>query len=197
MSTAWTLQDLVDLNSGEPGRPLTLHVPTGLLLDTSRCQMIERQIRGASEGGAWEIVPARAVAASSIPKEPGIYMFVWRPSLTFIRSKPNSPYSPRFVLYIGRAGGEESRQTLHSRFKTYRKYLGSDPQALWSEAHLGKRVDRLSCFLSLEPIEYWFIVCSNAADIREIEARLIAVLNPPINRKREPILKVGNSRSAF
>ena len=196
MSNPWMLSDLLGLNAGDSGRSLTLEMPTGLLLDRARCRMIQMLIEKASQG-SWEVLPATSASVASVPPSPGVYMFVWHPTLTFCRSDPHADQTLRFILYVGKTGGSTSKATLKSRFKDYRQYFGSSPESLWSGAALTNRRSRLRCFLSLEPLEYWFLACNSTSHIDEIEARLQSVLNPPINKKREPILRVGSSRSAF
>ena len=195
--SSWTLSDLIDLNAGDAGRPLTWEVPAGLLLDRPRCRMIQLLVSRAAVDGAWEVLPATLASASSVPRCPGIYMFVWSPALSLMRSEPHQNEQLRFILYVGKAGGNDSASTLQTRFRSYTSYFGSNPELLWSTEPLRSRSSRMKCFLSLEPLEYWFLACDSASNIDEIEARLLSVLNPPINKKKEPILRARAPRKAF
>ena len=197
MSTSWKLSELISLNAGDEGRLLSLELPVGLLLDTERCHLIQRQIHDAAAGGAWEVLPATPASGSSVPRSPGVYMFVWRPPLTLTRHEPHDSQQLLYVLYVGRAGGPDSSSTLHQRYKNYIRYFASDPKSLWSNQPLDSRDARMKCFLSLEPLEYWFLSCAATSTIHEIEARLQSVLNPPLNARRERVLRAGPSRKAF
>ena len=197
MSTSWKLSDLVSLNAGGVGRLLSLELPVGLLLDAERCRLIQRLINDAATEGAWEVLPAKSTSVSSVPRSPGVYMFVWRPPLTLARSSPHDSQQLRYVLYVGKAGGPASYSTLRQRFKNYIRYFASDPKSLWSNKPLDSRDSRMKCFLSLEPLEYWFLSCAATNTILEIEARLQSVLNPPLNARRERVLRAGPPRKAF
>lgn len=197
MSNSWPLSDLISLNAGGVGRQLPLKLPIGLLLDTDRCRLMQRLIADAASDGAWEVLPAASTSQASVPDLPGVYMFVWCPPLTLTRSSPHSNQQLRYVLYVGKAGGPEYKNTLRQRFKTYIKYFSSNPELLFSNDPLPSREARMRCYLSLEPLEYWFLACESTDTIRDIEARLQALLNPPINKRRERILRAGPSQKAF
>ena len=124
MATGWKLLDLISLNAGERGRQLRLELPIGLLIDEGRCLRVQRQMDDVAAGGKWEILPAASNSLGSVPQSPGVYMFVWYPTLTFCRSKPNQDQRLRFVIYVGMVGDGTSSETLRDRFKKYRKYFG-------------------------------------------------------------------------
>ena len=195
----WNLHDLMKLNVGQPGRLLKLELPIGRLLDKGHAEMVQKLLTDSASDGAWEMLPAKSHSASSVPRSPGVYMFVWCPPLTLECSRTfyldNLTF--RQVLYIGKAGGLVSRGTLQERFKTYIKHFGNDPRLLWSNESLRNRSSKLNCFLSLEPLEYWFLVCKDESDVVEIEKNLIRLLNPPINKKEKTFLKQGKPQAAF
>ena len=193
-----TLSDFINLNAGAVGRHLQLSFPTGLLLNRDHCQMIERRIHDLSADGAWEVLQASTHSLSNIPKTRGVYMFVWRPTLRFVRSDPHGDHQLMVVLYVGGAGGHGKTGTLHSRFKgEYQYYIGAEPGAIWSSNSLDTRRARMRCYLSLEPLEYWFLTCGTAENVNEIESRLQSLLTPPLNVRIERILRTGAPRAAF
>ena len=190
------LDDLISLNAGAQGRHLPCLIPIGMMINSKRCEAFQRQIETAADG-KWEVLPAKAASASSVPKLPGIYMFVWHPTLVLTRSQPHSDYPLRYILYVGSTGADDSAGTLRERYRTYVPHFEANPRSLWTDEALKSRNARLDCFLSLIPLEFWFLACAEANLIDEIEARLIEFLNPPINARKEPVLRPTSTRTAF
>ena len=112
--------------------------------------------------GPWEVLRATPSLWQQLPDSPGLYMFLFVSSLSLQREPPGAPFSPAWVLYVGRAGCDGSRGTLRSRYKSeYQKYVGADPEILWSNKPAENRVERVARCLAVWPLQFWFtVVCS-------------------------------------
>jgi hypothetical protein len=123
-------------------------------------------------------------------------MFVFESHLAF--KMEHAEYRPAWVLYVGRAGGNGSRATLRQRFKNeYSSYLRGSAEQLWSKSRATSRRERLSRYLSMYPIQYWFAVIGSPEAIPLLEDRLLKLLCPPLNDRDLPRLKRGPSVPAF
>lgn len=153
------------------------------LIDIVHCEAISKLLR---EGGArWERAMATPTLGDSLPAERGLYMFVWCPQLTLEIENPRSKFCPSWVLYVGKAGVEGgTHDTIQHRYVSeYSKYVGSDPSSLWDTPAADDRHARLGRYLSLRPLEHWFLPLKNPKDISHLERNLIRILNPPVNRQ--------------
>lgn len=153
------------------------------LIDIVHCEAISKLLR---EGGArWECAPATRTLGDSLPAERGLYMFVWCPPLTLEMESPRSKYRPSWVLYVGKAGVEGgTHDTIQQRYVSeYSKYVGSDPNCLWDKPTTDDRHARLGRYLSLRPLEHWFLPLKNPKEITHLERSLIRIFNPPVNRQ--------------
>lgn len=167
-----------------------------LLMDSAFCQGLDRIIH--KPGLMWEKRKATDGLGASLPDMPGLYMFVWRPEFTL---RFDAGYTERFawVLYIGKAGKEEGKtDTIRHRYVgEYSKYVGRDPSCLWDSHAAKDREDRLSRYLTLRPLEYWFLTVDDVRDILILERKLIRLLRPPLNQQHGPKVRLGKPVPAF
>ncbi|WP_406498171.1 hypothetical protein OG936_27375 [Streptomyces sp. NBC_00846] len=137
----------------------------------------------------WERLTAVESITGSIPDEPGLYMFVWRPAIRLAMADLTEGGFHQ-VLYIGHAGGAgELGNTLRNRFKDYRKHLRGNPEDLWTREPPTTRAGRLTHYLALHPLEFWFATVDERSVIKNLEDRLIHLYNPPINIQGGPKLR--------
>ncbi|MCP4119074.1 MAG: hypothetical protein GY737_27465 [Desulfobacteraceae bacterium] len=101
------------------------------------------------------------------------------------------------VLYIGKAGGDNSSNNLKKRYNSeYSKIIQKHPEFHWSNSELKTRSERLKQVLNLWDIEYWFVVFNDNRHIARIEKALIKLYNPPANKVWTKY-KVGKPIDAF
>lgn len=148
----------------------------------------------ADLGNGWEVFEATERLWERLPDQPGLYMFVWRPWFRFTMmetavAETTRPDSTSQILYIGQAGSStnDTGNTLRLRYKSYRKFIRSDPNGLWA-APPTLRISRptLLEYLALRPLEYWFTVVEDRSTIKGLEARLLNMFNPPLNQAGLP-----------
>ncbi len=125
-------------------------------------------------------------------------MFVWRPLLTLEIDNPPQTFRPSWVLYVGKAGEEGgTHDTIQHRYVSeYSKYVGKDPSCLWENSSLDDRHARLGKYLSVRPLEYWFLLMESPRDIIHFERSLIKILNPPVNRQYGVMLRATTTGPA-
>lgn len=135
----------------------------------------------------WESYPLGANIFQLLPEEPGLYMFVWKPSALRFRTDSNTLYFNK-VLYLGKAS-----VSLKDRFRNeYRRIIeAASPELFWDDAGVDSREMRLRRIFSLTPIDIWFcrVAVNNVNLIDNLETRLITLINPPgnIQRKLKPL----------
>lgn len=166
------------------------------LIDIDHCEAISKILRGV--GTRWECRSATAALAESLPAIRGLYMFVWCPRLSLEIESPRSAFCPKWVVYVGKAGGEGgTHDTIRDRYRSeYSRYVGSDPKSLWRSPSKDDRSERLARFLSLRPLEYWFLEIKQAEEIPHLERALIKILNPPVNRQHGTTLRAVETEPA-
>ena len=182
----------------EPALLLQFQPAIELLMDSQHCKALDKIIY--EPGMRWERKKAVATLGSSIPDEKGLYMFVWRPELIFRFSAAPEIEQFSWVLYVGKAGTEEGKSdTLRSRYvNEYSKYVGKDASCLWGNSVPVDREQRLSCYLTLRPLEYWFLPIATVKDIPVLERRFIRLLRPPLNLQHSgPRIRPGKTMPAF
>ncbi|MFG2716880.1 hypothetical protein ACGFW5_01015 [Streptomyces sp. NPDC048416] len=157
------------------------------MLDVPAHRLLQDDLK--RHASPWETLTAVESIASSIPDEPGLYMFVWRPAIKLVMAD-RSEGSFHQVLYIGHAGGAgELGNTLRNRFKDYKKHLRGNPEDLWIREPPTTREGRLTHYLALHPLEFWFATVDDRSMIKNLEDRLIHLYNPPINIQGGPKLR--------
>ena len=187
----------------ETTHPISFEPCLERLMDSSECLALTEILHG--EGLKWERKPATSTLWSMLPDERGIYMFVWCPDLTFRFESPQDIAATdyerlRWVLYVGKAGVEEGKSdTLKQRYRSgYSKYVGQDPSPLWNRrpAENTRREELLARYLTVRPLEFWYLLFEDPEDIRMLEKRLIKTLNPPLNKQHGRRLIPGKPEPA-
>ncbi len=182
----------------EPAVRLNFTPSIELLIDSRFCKGLDKLI--CPQGGPkWERRQAVETLGASLPDERGLYMFVWRPEFVFRFAA--APDTERFcwALYVGKAGIEEGKNdTIRTRYLSeYAKYVGRDASCLWADPPPADREQRLSRYLTLRPLEYWFLTLSTVRDIELFERKLIRLLQPPLNFQHGPKIRPGKTIPAF
>lgn len=188
MTSVEIVRKTLSRNRTKPAIGLIQEIPISLQMDIDFCGAIEEEI--GKHGEKWERRKATASLGEHIPAKNGIYMFVLESQLGF-QSAVGGIFKPAWIIYIGRAGNEVSQRTLKDRYKgEYSKYIGGDPDILWSDSAVNSRAERLKKYLSIYPLWYWYCVVDDRTKICDIEDNLIKIFNPPLN-------KVGKARLTF
>ena len=185
------LKDELALRRSGAGKTpsIDLRLPVDPLADADHCASITARLRAA--GQLWERHVAHPNLAAMLPKKSGLYMFVWRPGLRFCVANERAPWqeggkapskdgieSFAYVLYVGKAG-DGSANSIKGRYQNgYSKYIGKNPDRLWDGPETS-REDRLRRYLSLEPLEFWYMVVEDPAMISPLESALLMALSPP------------------
>ena len=192
------LQSAISFHKGEASPLLELHLKLADLSDDTHCRTVAERLRQTCSAG-WEVlqIPSGQSAAPGLPRDPGLYMFVWHPTF-LLDMAAGGTHRFMHVLYVGVAGPRGSRGTIRSRFEgEYVKYIDGNPDALWSNAPCDDRVSRLSRYLTLRPLELWYICADEVDGLSGLESRLINILNPPLNRKGRGRLRPAGRSRAF
>ena len=149
------------------------------------------------EHGSWEIMRATPSLGDRIPARTGLYMFVFRSHLSL--ALPNgATHRPTWVLYVGRAGSADSQRTLKDRYRgEYCKYVAGDPEQLWLADSDRTRASTLKKYLSIWPLEYWYLIVDDRAKVPLLEDRLIKLFSPPLNRLGRLRVATGEPKPAF
>lgn len=193
---AKTLEALVAEQRDNPSPVLDLQVPLLRLLDSHGTTHLMDKVRSVASSG-WEVAMATERLWQSLPKQPGLYMFVWRPEFRFHMGQHDRPDSLSYILYVGQSGRGLSAQTLADRYKDYRKYLSGSPEKLWEPSPVETRQTKLARFLTLRPLEHWCCVVPNSAEVDLLEDQLIKLFNPPLNGPRSPRVRPRPPQPAF
>lgn len=180
----------------EPASPLQFEPCLELLMDNDYCQILSQSI--FDTGASWERLRAVSSLATRIPDDPGVYMFVWSPEFTIRFAAPPEQAGFRWVLYVGRAGGlDGGTGTLRQRYANeYSKYVAQDPSRVWDSEAATTRTDRLKRYLTLRPLEYWYLPLKDPQEIQYLERRLIRLFGPPLNHQGKR-LRLGKPTPAF
>jgi hypothetical protein len=172
----------------EASPALNLQLGIAMMLDIPAHKVLQDDLAG--HASPWERAIAVESLADSLPHEAGLYMFVWCPAIQ-LTVADGSQRSFHQALYIGQAGGAAQRgNTLRNRFKDYKKHLRGNPERLWTEEPPTARADRLTYYLALRPLEFWFATVEDRSKIQNLENRLINLYNPPLNNRSRPRLRV-------
>ena len=188
---------LVHKYRDEPASVLPFTPCIEKLIDAEHCKQIGSLLH--QNGARWERHKATNSLYNTLPAVRGVYMFVWRPCLT-LKLDPNGEIQlVTFVLYVGKAGVDGGvSDTIKSRYQSeYSKYIAKDASALWDQSIAETREDRLEKYLTLRPLEYWFLPVERVKDIPQMEKQLIKMLRPPLNTQHGIRLRPGKSEPAF
>ena len=180
----------------QPCYELGFSYDPGIALDQEFCSELEDSLYKL--GGCWERLPATKETYKRIPEFSGLYMFVWNP---FFRLRSESNYfNTRRILYVGKSNTPS--MTLKTRYRSeYSKITGDDYAVHWVMEKPKNRNDRLTKYLNLDDLEYWFLTseCVNE-EIDRLEIDLIKLFNPPANlhgRSKAIRVKPLKSKDAF
>ena len=188
------LKQLLQERRDEEACNLHFNPRLDLLMNSDYCNSLNNLIH--RQGAIWERMLATPALGAMLPNEPGIYMFVWKPvlSLRFIASPESEQFT--WVLYIGKSGTEGSTTaTIRQRYLgEYNKYVGKNAVCLWDVADPQNREEKLSRFLTLRPLEFWYLTMNNASEILRLETKLIRVLRPPLNKQHAVTLRSGKKQ---
>lgn len=188
-------QKFIRTRRDEPAPPLHFAPALERLLDTGLCDSVAHIMK--SQGLCWERYSAYDTLDTQLPSERGVYMFVWRPRITFTFSANHQQTLP-WILYVGKAGTVGGvADTFPVRYKQYRRYLGRSPDVLWDPTPARTRDEKLSRYLALRPLEYWFMRVAEVGDIGRLEKHLIKLFRPPINDHHARCLRPGRPEPAF
>ena len=195
MTGTQIIRDTLARHREQPSIGLGFSLPINWQLDSDLGAMLTKDLSAA--GAAWEIRRATPSLWQSIPSKCGLYMFVYRSHLK-MNLEDGNQHQATWALYVGRAGSSESMRTLKDRYRgEYGKYVGGDPENLWSSDPLTSRADMLRRYLSIWPLEYWFLVVEDREKIANLEDRLIKLFSPPLNRNGLLRLRKGEPQPAF
>lgn len=187
MTTPEPLIRSVIRHSVEDSPALEIQLGIAPMLDVPAHKVLQDDLR--ADASPWEAHVAAESLTDVLPEQPGLYMFVWRPSIRLVMADETES-SFHQVLYIGQAGGSgQGGNTIRNRFKDYRKHLRGDPEALWTQEPPTTRTARLTHYLALRPLEFWFSTVEDRSKIRNLESRLINLYNPPLNSQSRPRLR--------
>lgn len=169
------------------------------LLDDEHCRMLSKML--FEVGSGWEIRVAQPDLYHQLPMRPGLYMFVWNPAFELTAAIEPRVRSFPWILYIGQAGAGSSNNTLRNRYKNeYAKHINGDPRDLFARDAPANRAERISRYLRLRPLEYWWKEISDQDAISRLERALVTLLQPPLNSQhnhgRIPVRR-GKSADAF
>ena len=163
------------------------------MLNYNDCKDLSSDLQ--SGGHTWERHKAVENLANRLPSERGLYMFVWTPPLEFLFANESPSPKLTWVLYVGKAGVENgTRDTFKDRYQSdYKGKVGTDPKKLWDKIDECRlRDQRLAKYLTLRPLEYWYLPIRDLGYLTKLETRLLKLLNPPLNtqhvvRKLHPV----------
>lgn len=160
--------------------PLELYFPMEFFQDNIFCDALTEDISTCGDG--WEcIFNVSSASSATIPKEKGVYIFIWRPK--FYLKHDNNNISFRHVVYVGSASSGDS--DIRQRFNTnYKNIINNNPSIHWTENRPTDRESRLRKVLNLGNLEYWYVTMNKTEHdkIQNIEKRLINLFNPPGNK---------------
>jgi hypothetical protein len=171
------LASLLIVNRDNAPDPLELCLPLDRALDESWCKQTAGSIFGLKK---WSRFPATPETGPHIPEKAGIYMFVWKCKFN-IPIEGKEDFNFRYVLYVGKAGGEDASGSLRKRYESgYSRAIGANPELIWKR-DARSRDDLLNRFLNLKDLEFWFVEVGNIEYLEFHEMTLIKLFNPPAN----------------
>ncbi len=195
MSSAEEVKRHLALHRMSPPVGLNQDHPITYQMDVDFCSAISEQLKQC--GAQWEVRKATPTLWKQIPEKCGVYLFLFESPLS-LNTANGTEFHPKLVLYVGRAGDHESNKTLRDRYKAeYSKYVGGDLSQLWREERAANRSERLSRYLAIYPLQYWFCTIEDRSKIANVERTLIKLLNPPLNVAGRAKVRVSPPEPAF
>lgn len=192
------LKNLVHKHRDEYAAVLEFFPRIEKLVDGDHCKEIEKFVH--SHGAVWEKQSATSDLSDVLPKEKGIYMFVWMPAFNFCFGGSKKEASI-WILYVGKAGVDDgTHDTIRNRYQSeYRKYIAADQTLLWDDSPHETRELRLKKFLNLWPLQFWYLPLGGVSNknIELIEKQLIRLFNPPLNTIHTRRLRPSKTEPAF
>lgn len=171
-----------------------LNLPLFPNLDVARCNVVSSDL--AKVGHKWEHQRAVKELWRTLPSTSGLYMFVFRSPLTL--SAVAGSHQPSWVLYVGRAGSETAAYSIKERYRqNYAKYVEGDPELLWSTDQIANRDQKLARYLTIYPLEFWWLEVPDLAKIKPLEDHLIKMLDPLLNKTQKLNLRPSAPEPAF
>lgn len=169
------------------------------LLDGEHCRTLSEML--FKVGSDWEIRIAQPDLYHQLPTRPGLYMFVWNPVFKLTAAIEPKIRSFPWILYIGQTGAGPSNNTLRKRYKNeYAKHINGNPGDLFAHDAPANRSERISRYLGLRPLEYWWKEMGDKDPISMLEKALVTLFQPPLNSQhnhgRIPVRR-GKSTGAF
>jgi hypothetical protein len=147
--------------------------------------------------GDWERRRATPALGDQLPNTTGLYMFLFQSHMNFHVAELGKRRMAS-ILYIGRAGGNISENTLRNRYRNeYANYIGADPDILWQENPARGRQQLLKRYMAIWPLDYWFLCVSDRDKIESLEDRLIKLYSPPLNSNGRLRVRASEPRPAF
>lgn len=195
MVTDAQIHNLLALKHNEDSPYVEFRLPVNPLIDKPHCESISDVLGDA--GTQWTVRKATKEAYGTLPRTGGLYMFVWRPDITFsLATAPPEKQKFAYVLYVGKVGGVGSNNTLRDRYKAeYSRYVERDPKILWDRSTATGRAAVLRRYLTLIPLEYWYTEISDREKIDELERRLLWMFHPPLAQRHRA--RLASPQAAF
>jgi len=195
MATQDDFRRVLALHRNDPSVSLDCCLPLYYQMDTDFCEATSAEL--STYGTAWEVHRATKDLWRQLPKESGVYLFVLEPSLN-LRLTNGMARPATTVIYVGRAGAADAPATLKDRYRgEYSRLVGGDPNVLWEEGFARTRVERLKKYLTVKPLNYWYSIIEDLSKIRQVEANLIKIFNPPLNVAGRARVKLEKPKPAF
>lgn len=158
--------------------------------DPLHCQRLRDAL--GDMGVQWQVREASPTLQRILPRSPGLYMFVWEPYFRAMLAAGQEVMFPE-VLYVGRAGGNQSSNTLQARYAEYAQYLSGQQE----EGASGRR-QRLTNLFQRKRLRYWFARVDDRSKLQEMENHLIDLFDPPGNIQRSrPLMRKKATIPAF
>lgn len=173
---------------------ITLNLPLFPNLDVTMCDVVSADLAKGSHH--WERQRAVKDLWRTLPSASGLYMFIFSSPL---RLRCNiGVHQPSWVLYVGRAGSEAAAYSIKDRYRqNYARYVEGDPELLWSAEQVVNRDQKLQRYLTIYPLEFWWLEVEDLAKIKPLEDHLIKMLDPLLNKTQKLNLRPSPPEPAF
>lgn len=116
----------------------------------------------------WKRIPFRKSSRSKVPRRPGVYAFLVKPSIASL--------DVAYLMYIGKA-----TTSLRDRFG---QYLTSERNPYTGRPKMATLLHQYG-----EHLQFRFATLRSASTVSKIEPRLIAAFKPPVNEQVEAMIR--------